>query len=243
MKSGEFVKFMCRMFVVLNPRNLNDLLDDFVLISKGKNELHEKYENCVHDSGNGVAWFFENEFSYQKTVAPYYDSYQNLPIKNLNSLNPSIVIVHARKGLNTSIENCHPFAYYNHLEHWLFCHNGTIFDDIKFSEKFKVKGTTDSEKLFYAILSQQVNAENIKKLTLELKNYSGANFILANKDKIFVNCQFNSSHYYYTMKLYQNDDEIIVSSEVLRSKKDKWLIIPNGSLLEISVKEAVIRYV
>lgn len=249
---------MCRMFVALNPKNVEQLLIDFVPVSEGKNETHEKKAlvGAGHDSGCGITWLSDKGFPYLKVAEPYF-AVKDFMIEQFRNLKSKVLIVHARKGPNVCLENAHPFLAKQNRKEWVFCHNGTIRDKLEFSDQYNARGTTDSEKFFYKILSQEINPKNLKKITGELKNYSAANFILASHDKLYVNCQFKECLFYYTMKLFQDCDEgfanspegsfcktgneIIVSSEVLKSK-ERWLAVPNKTLIEIDIKTANINY-
>lgn len=230
------------MFVALNPKNVEQLLLDFVPVTEGKNETHEKKAliGPGHDSGFGISWNSDKGFPYLKVAEPYF-VIKDFILEKFVNWKSKILVVHARKGPNVCLENTHPFVAKQKRKEWVFCHNGTIRDKLEFSDKYEVRGTTDSEKLFYKILSQEINPENLKKITNGLKDYSAANFILASHDKIYVNCQFTESPYYYTMKLFRADGEIIVSSEVLKSK-EKWIPLQNNTLLEIDVKTSDIKY-
>ncbi len=226
------------MFVAVNPKNVEQLLLDFVPVTEGKNETHEKKAQIGigHDSGFGIAWLSGKRFPYLKVAEPYF-IIKDFILKEFRNLKTNVLVAHARKGPNICIENTHPFLAQQNRTEWIFCHNGTIKDKLEFSEKYKPRGTSDSEKLFYKILSHDINTENLKKTTSELKNYSAVNFLLANHDKIYINCQFTESPFYYTLKLFREGDEIIVSSEVLKSK-ERWLAVPNKTLIEIDIKKA-----
>lgn len=73
-----------------------------------------------------------------------------------------IVLGHVRQASVGSrlIENAHPFAY----DHWLFMHNGTVTGFVEIRDRVlsqtdddlraRIEGTTDSEHVFYWLLSR-----------------------------------------------------------------------------------------
>jgi predicted glutamine amidotransferase len=143
--------------------------------------LHNPRDDGPHNDGVGIAHLLKNE-------NPKYNEYwkiqkwtdvSNQPIyQNIDELQKSnIIIIHLRHkchlGLKCKIstsesllENTHPFSYRNIV----FTHNGSIYDFHQYKTYLRmyiadvlfqyIKGDTDSEWLFYIILTRYYLLEN-----------------------------------------------------------------------------------
>lgn len=136
--------------VVLNPEH--SLIDQSLHARRGATE--------TNGDGFGVGWYGKRDTpGVFKDIRPAWND------TNLRSLAAQIeshlFFAHIRAATGSAIQrtNCHPFQYRN----WLFVHNGTVreFDKVRRDLLFaidpelfsEIRGTTDSEVLFYLALT------------------------------------------------------------------------------------------
>ena len=162
-------------------------------------------------------------------------------VQKLSNINTNFMIAHVRRkaGSETSIHNTHPFeAYHRQLGECIFCHNGFIEDEIKFNPKYRLDGKTDSEKLFYSLLSDVVdnNPHNVARVIRNnLKTYTktqGTNVVLSAKDKTFIAMRKNELPKYYGLMLGQGIHFVLISSEKLKTFPDiTWKALHPGDVV------------
>lgn len=178
-----------------------------------------------HLDGYGIAWYLDKWYIYKSKEVFNKDNNLEVILDTILILKPTKIILHIRnKGElsvgNAHFNNCHPFVYNNYT----FCHNGYIVDFIENKEKIlslikpefikEIKGETDSEHLFYLILSLQIFSENEIKQILKLNNIRIiGNCIFSIDDTINVYRFFNIDN--HIPSLYYYDDNKIISSEPL----------------------------
>lgn len=140
------------------------LLEEVVLKTEHSlidQSLHSQQGATVtNGDGFGVGWYGKSATpGVFKDILPAWND------TNLHALGAqiesSLFVAHIRAATGTAIQrsNCHPFQYRN----WLFVHNGSIseFQQVKRDlmlaispELFpEIKGTTDSEIMFYLALT------------------------------------------------------------------------------------------
>ncbi len=153
---------MCRWLAYSgSPIRVEDLIfkPDYSLIQQSQAARHT--EHLVNGDGFGLGWYGVNDTPglYTSTQPAWND--HNL--RDLTAhIDSSLFIAHIRAATGGSVvqhSNCHPFRYKN----WLFAHNGLIehFSVLRRDLTMAVdpalypfiKGTTDSEVLFYLSLS------------------------------------------------------------------------------------------
>lgn len=123
--------------------------------------LHaQRGETTTNGDGFGIGWYGKRDIpGIYKDIQPAWND------SNLQALAAQIesplFLAHIRAATGTAVQrtNCHPFQYKN----WLFVHNGAIngFHAIKrdlvlaISPELytEIKGTTDSELMFYLALT------------------------------------------------------------------------------------------
>ena len=229
---------MCRMLIAAGNVNVSSLLDELISMANEEYERHEKNQdkNWKHDGGWGIAYLKNNRWKIKKSQKAVFNDPK---VNQLREIKTNLVILHARKVTigKISRRNTHPFQ----KKDFVFCHNGTVRDKISHSPKFKVKGDTDSEHLFYSILTENEKEKNlvkaIRKNLNRYKNYAGSNFILANKEKSFVFIKENKKPLYYQMKMGKKKNVVIISSEKLPPLKDmKWKRLEQEDLIVIDNK-------
>ncbi|MHA1305024.1 MAG: class II glutamine amidotransferase [Candidatus Heimdallarchaeaceae archaeon] len=247
---------MCRIFLFLGKRIPKEAFDEFIQACADypdmpKKDLHEHNRDKTLDHADGFGYSYLDEKS-SSFVTEHFPE----PIFELsNNLFPKLekkhlLLVHARKaspGIEINLQNNHPFQIAFHEQDFVFAHNGTIKSEIKFNEElFKPKGTTDSEKYFYAILTSiaendfKFSKKKFETLIADWQ-YTGANFILANSQHILVGVYHKESPNYYTMKLYKNNDFIIICSSYLPTLGDPKLLA-NGEVIKIDIATKKIEF-
>jgi predicted glutamine amidotransferase len=229
---------MCRMLIAVGNINISSLLDELISMANEEYERHEmnQDQNWKHDGGWGIAYLKNNRWKIRKSKKAVFNDPK---VGKLREIKTNLAILHARKVTigKISRRNTHPFQ----KKDFVFCHNGTVRDKISHSSKFKVKGDTDSEHLFYSILTENEKEKDlvkaIRKNLNRYKNYAGSNFILANKEKSFVFIKKNKLPLYYQMKMGKEKDFVIISSEKLPLlTKMKWQKLEQEDLIIIDNK-------
>jgi predicted glutamine amidotransferase len=166
---------MCRHFFLFNHK-LSKKKYNFIL-SKRNSEKHtpllrNSRDNGPHNDGVGIASF--NVDSEKWKIKKWVHGEDQELQETYNDLQEKgIIIIHLRHKCHLqplskcrisngeeSIENTHPFSYDNVL----FTHNGSILDFHKYKQYLRgyihddlfvrIKGTTDSEWLFYIFLTR-----------------------------------------------------------------------------------------
>jgi predicted glutamine amidotransferase len=226
------------MLIALGDVNVSSLLDGLIYMAKDESHTHERNEKqgWKHDGGWGIAYLKNNKWVVEKSTKAIFD---DPSVNKFRDIKTNLVILHARKVTigKVSMPNTHPFQF----EDFIFCHNGTVRDKIRCSPEFKVKGDTDSEHLFYSVLTEKKKEENtlnaIRKNLKKYQNYEGSNIILANKNKSYVFIKENKQPVYYQMQLAQKDDSLIISSERLpQLSNTKWEKLEQEDLVVIDNK-------
>ena len=158
---------MCRWLAYLGtPIYLDELLfkPEHSLIRQSLRARHSTV--TINGDGFGVGWYGERaEPGLYRDLQPAWND------ANLRSLAEQIrtrlFFAHVRASTGTSVsrDNCHPFRH----GRWMFMHNGQIggFDRIARDLDFAIapelyrarKGTTDSETLFYLMLTHGLDQD------------------------------------------------------------------------------------
>lgn len=209
---------MCRLlaFTSLERRTFYDVVgsdfEKFVALS------------AEHKDGWGIGY----EGEVIKDVNPAKES--ELLTQTGKSLETEGALFHLRlasKGITINIDNNHPFTHGSTT----FMHNGTIRPSDAaeefISDKYKalVTGTTDSERLFYALLSQVdelglvEGVRNIVNLVRSKADYSALNIMVQTPDTLIAVCEFNDSNQsewsgpdHYELRFIQRDGDFLIAS-------------------------------
>ena len=234
---------MCRMIIASGNVDLAKLFEGLINMAKDETKKHEfnKEEGVgsfVHDNGWGMAYINEEgEWVIEKSIKPIFNDSKVDELKNIKT---KLVILHTRKATqgDEKLENTHPFYFKNEvLGEFVMCHNGSVRNDIKFSDEFKLKGNTDSEKIFYSILGKIKDKEipEAIRLTLLENNYcKGTNIILATKNSSYIAIKENIRPTYYNMHLAKTNEFTIMSSESFPYNNDlTWEELIPGTLLTL----------
>jgi glutamine amidotransferase len=236
--------------------------------SYGKSYTPDDMENCnnreVNLDGFGIGWrSVDKKKTYvYKNIIPSWNDSNFLEIVDLidtkfilahiratDALNKSSTI-NSNKHTSVNIQNCHPFKY----KDWLFCHNGAISGFStdgsikkriinKISDKYikNITGTTDTEYLFYLILS-----ENDKTNDLQTATRNTYSFLNESKRTNWLNICISNSHEtivtrYVSKKnetppsLYikKTDKQIMVTSEPISKTTTGWKLIPKNTFISL----------
>jgi predicted glutamine amidotransferase len=219
------------MLIASGNVDMNPLIDGLILMAEDQNEIHEK--NCEkglgtlpHGGGWGIAYLNNGKWVIHKSLKAIFDDPN---IDSFRNIKTNLVVLHARYATmgNICLENTHPFhVYREEFGDVVFCHNGTIEGEIPYCSTFKTKGTTDSERLFYSLLTEMREGKNevesIWKNMERHKDCKGINFIMVMKDKSFISVKENIVPRYYQMKSTDYKGMAVVSSERLPT-------LPNAS--------------
>ena len=133
----------------------------------------------------------------------------------------------ASKGITVNIDNNHPFTHGTTT----FMHNGTIRPgntaEQFIADKYKgfLQGTTDSERFFYALLSQVdehglvEGVRSIVNLIRTNADYTALNIMVQTPDTLIAVCEFNeanksewSADDHYELRFTKRDNDMIVAS-------------------------------
>ena len=237
---------MCRMIFAAGQFKVEWLIDDIIQLAFDNNEKHEENANkkFKHSDGWGLTYLEENRLKIYRSIKPIYEDPQ---IKKFKNLRTPLIILHARYGTKgaLNINNIHPFEYQNKKSHFVFFHNGTVRDELTIDPEFKLKGETDSEKFFYYLISGNFNELNISWLQnklLNLKDFSGANFILTNGKYSYIANWYSLNPLYYTMKILKQKDSVIIASEVLpHYRSANWQRLKNQEILSVNTDDLSVQ--
>jgi predicted glutamine amidotransferase len=180
--------------------------------------------SAEHKDGWGIGY----EGEVIKDVNPAKES--ELLTQTGKSLETEGALFHLRlasKGITINIDNNHPFTHGSTT----FMHNGTIHPSDAaeefISDKYKalITGTTDSERLFYALLSQVdelglvEGVRNIVNLVRSKADYSALNIMVQTPDTLIAVCEFNDSNQsewsgpdHYELRFIQRDGDFLIAS-------------------------------
>ncbi len=238
---------MCRMLLAVGdvcPISLSNAILRMAADQNGiSHEGKEQRQNpFLHSEGWSLSYLDkEDEWKILRSEKEVYKDEQYKRTKEVQS---SVKIFHVRKATNgTRIpENTHNF--YHELPGFgpvLLSHNGHINDQLEFHESFTLKGNTDSEALFYKILSKvKDKGISLKEATIlslkELDDFYGANLIITSRAKSYVFVYYKTEPRYFTMQVAKSESALIVSSERVplpNLKEENWFSLTNGDVVEI----------
>ena len=247
---------MCRILAVkgkIDKTDLKHILDEFRRMSK--TGTVPQGEKPGHHDGWGFVVYKKGQIKiYERSgEAASRDAKYPRTSDKIIQAGGGIIIGHLRKASvgQTEINNAHPFAHKN----FSFCHNGKVIgsDQILIKNKFQklIKGTTDSERLFYFILSVLDDNQNIKigfsqainKIKKDF-DYTGLNCLFSDGRRLIALRQINLENKivrekkmipYYSLFVGDNARAgyKIVASEKIKIPGVKWRLLKNGEMLII----------
>ena len=151
---------MCRLFLFTSRVSLK------VQRSLVKAENALQTQSREHPHGWGISYYLTGQSEPQR-IRSLESAHTDERFRRVSEfLTSNAVVAHVRKATvgEVSIANTHPFVYGS----WTFCHNGTLFgfeqfrDEVmdRVSPRFRplFEGSTDSEGLFYLVLTMLESA-------------------------------------------------------------------------------------
>ena len=221
------------------------------LISQSLRARHSHV--TTNGDGFGIGWYGE-----RPTPGVYRDILPAWNDQNLKSLahqiRSGLFLAHVRAstGTATSRANCHPFAHGK----WLFMHNGQIggYERVRRRLEGMIHddyycrrvGTTDSELIFYLLLSEGLDVDPMGALTRtigkieQLARAAAVNepfkftSVLSDGERIYA-VRHSSDDVAPTMFHRQRGDHVMVMSEPFDEDEDceAWHEVPAGQMLVI----------
>jgi len=222
--------------------NTDWLVQDFILMASDQNEKHEENidREFKHGDGWGIAYLNKNKFKIFRSEKAVYEDSQIEQFKNIET---NFLILHARKATTGKVvlKNVHPFEYKMNGHHYCFFHNGTVRDEIHFENRFQPVGTTDSERLFYHLLTDTngyITESQLRSRLSSIQDFTAANFMLTDGALTYVTSWYSENPNYYTFKVLQKPGIVIVSSEVLpHYKSDDWSRLKNQDIVSVRTSD------
>jgi predicted glutamine amidotransferase len=233
------------MLIAIGDLDMHKLVDGLIYMAADKGKVTTKMvaeltdeeiktdflrRGPHHQDGWGIAYLKDYQFIIEKSIKPVFEDEKIEDVKKVQS---NLVMLHARyKSIGEiTLKNVHPFQY----KDFVYCHNGTVKKEIPYDkEKFPEEAETDSERIFYSILSKNLPLpEAIKKTFSDIELKPNSNIILANKEKTYVYSSSRTIPDYLTMQIGTNQDLIVVSSEKFPSIEVQWQELPFEKVLII----------
>ncbi|MBN2093555.1 class II glutamine amidotransferase [candidate division KSB1 bacterium] len=238
---------MCRMLLAVGKFDTPILFEGLKRMALDQNERHEENEKVLfqHGDGWGMTYLHHDSLNSYKSSQPCY---QDLQFENLSKISTRFLILHSRRASKGSIgeQNSHPFLANIENDNYFFYHNGTIYEELPFSNHFHRSGTTDSEMFFFHILTHlkpEKPIESYKSIFKKVTNFSAVNSIFGNSQFCLLVNRYQINPDYYTMKISSDDHSLIVSSEIIPGLPAKnWKKLSNGTLLKIPINNSKISF-
>jgi glutamine amidotransferase len=223
----------------------------------------------TNGDGFGVGWYTRGEPGVYDTVQPAWND------RNLHDLahhiESPLFLAHVRRSTGTPVQqsNCHPFRH----ERWLFVHNGLLRDFQRMKRELVlavdpalypfIRGSTDSEVMFYLALTFGLDQEPIpalERMTRLVERVAGEYGIenpvqmtlgVADGSRLFAvrysserisRSLFHSESLAALRELYPThprlevlpDNARAVVSEPLNEMSDAWIAIPESTVLVVT---------
>lgn len=231
---------MCRLlgWAARTPVALADLLgeadlDAFTALSR------------KHGDGWGISW--RDGRSVATHTSPDAACYSRDYARRAHQLASDLGIVHLRwatLGLPVQPSNTHPFSD----DGVAFAHNGSVrppsaLDELLSDEqRAAMRGTTDSERYFRAVLSaadelplEQALAQVVDRIA-RTKDFTSLNCLMMTPDTLYAATRFNpgaeddEGEDYFHLRYRVTDDTVVVASSGWGSD---WRVLENGTLLSV----------
>lgn len=224
------------------------------LIEQSKSADMTKYE--VNGDGFGIGWYGQKpEPGLFKSIRP---AWNNTNLKSLAAhVSSPLFLAHVRSATGTPIQetNSHPFQYKN----WLMVHNGIIHDfelvkkellDNINSEYFShIIGSTDSEILFYLLLSNGLEKEvhsAVKKVVELVESIAARHSIkfalrmtlgISDGQSLWAvrfSSNLKSSTLFYSLETIGDNSQLLVVSEPMDECEICWVPVEENSILHFN---------
>jgi predicted glutamine amidotransferase len=208
--------------------------------------------SSIHCDGWGVSTIDHNETSAHLVRAAemaHTSAQFDNAVKESSADGGLLHLRWATAGLPVSENNAHPFVF----QDFTFTHNGSIRPPsaieafISNDYLTHIEGDTDSERYFYALLTEIERHGFIRgvlrgvSLIARACEYSSINAMIMNEDTFIAISEhdpakkpdFGDEHY-YELKYRTNDEGVVVASSGWPQKG--WVILPNHHALVIDRK-------
>ena len=207
---------MCRLLFVQdkNSFNISKHLTKFASIAKNSKEYQ--------GHGWGCSYLVNNVWTHYRNINPIWDD-------DINQFgNTTRLIVHARSAFEDKdivVENNMPF----YDDNYVFIFNGELR-----GVKIKADGRIGAEKIFNFIKRfdkdgmETALPKGVEVIDKRSSYIRAMNIIIAEKDKVHYSSLFNEDEKYFQMHYKQNNEELIICSEVYPNETG-WNKIANKS--------------
>jgi len=237
---------MCKFLFLIPKRGRGVSLEEVVKRSK---KLINLDGECLNLDGFGIGYSFEGRHQVYRSIGLLEHD------QNIHLLSPLIyrspwVLLHLRKASNDVIShtNCHPFSYGNitmaHIgEFALFnLDRKSVIDRIDDQLLLKIKGNTDSEYFFYALLTDYFRTGDMK-ISVErtvdfFSRYDCClNIVLIDNDDTYLvtynNYLSDMSKVYYSQEWDDCDAFTVLASEMTGVASQGYHVLDAGKMLKI----------
>jgi len=254
---------MCRIVALVNtavPETQRALRAFRTLAGRG---CVPKGQPPGHRDGWGVAAFRRGAWvTIGRSIGDAgRDSKYPAALRKLRTAQPADVIIgHLRKASigGRTFLNTHPFIHGGYA----FCHNGSVpvAMRLKLGAAWarRVRGSTDSERLFYAVLARAAKVgprQAFLGLLRRLRashDYTAMNILFSDGKSLWAVRDANLKHpkaeqarfdRYYTLYLgtVKGTNRVVVCSEKLGLPGIAWRAIPNGSGVEVDIRTGTVK--
>lgn len=234
---------MCRLlgYVTRAPLSVRSLLgagfESFMELSCG-----------AHGDGWGMAWLDAKELRLEKEPVAAHSSSRFESLSSTKTSDAGLVHLRwATLDLGVNLENTHPFS----SEGVAFAHNGSVsppqgLEAYSSQEQIsQLEGTTDSERLFRAVMSSARELgmkQSLATTTVSIANemsFTSLNSMALTPEFLHVVCLYAPDTItgdlepdYYTMRYLASEDAIVVASSGW--DQDGWTELGNGKMLSIN---------
>jgi predicted glutamine amidotransferase len=239
---------MCRMIAAVGAFDLGLLKSTLSLMALNSNPAYEhehrsRGDSLHHDCGWGAAFATPEGVVTRRSTRPCFEDPE---FDALTCKDAKLAVLHARRNRDRStiaVNNTHPFwAVWRGVEH-AFCHNGEVRDraQLSYDPRLVPRGTTDSELLFFHILTRMDNSAPLRSLEEALsgiRDFTALNCLLVSGDALLVYARMSAGNEYpryYTLWRGRGDDVQIVSSEIVNGLDVCWEEVPGGTAIRIAV--------
>lgn len=255
---------MCRWLAYLGkPKFIEQLLFDPPHSLVNQSYHSSKAKLGVHGDGVGISWYgIANEPGLYRDSAPAWNDQNFRELCHQTKSSLFFAHVRASTGAPSLFVNCHPFRYDNWIfmhngqignYNLIRREYENSLSDLIFAHR---QGTTDSEMMFLKAIdygfpnsenkysdSEDLSKNSMRKLFMDIqvrckkkniKKPIRATICLSDGKKIWV-IRWSSDSRSPTLFLNKESDSITIVSEPLDSVVGRWKIIPENSILSISL--------
>ena len=268
---------MCRLTVVLSSKLLdqnsikqllwfgpNSIFKQSYSMPYTPHDEDNPFNHKINLDGYGVGYYHHGVPFIHKDVIMSWNDYNFLQLTRIMQTRLLLVHVRATGRLQDSEKigcspvhryNCHPFSH----QKWMFAHNGyldswccgagrkKIMNEIDDQLLVQIKGTTDTEHLFYLIMTYLERMDDDTDGSVKKAVWEAVNFVsgLAGDKMTIINCVLTDGVRLFGLRyinqtgkfppsLYiKTGQQTIISSEPI-DKEDGWELIPPNKIVTVT---------